>query len=226
VNPRRIPLSRRAWTDADRAVLAALYPEYSAEECANVIGRSVRSVYSQAALMGLKKSLDWIAQRARQGTLKPTHGCRRFQFHKEQTPWNKGISHPTRGRSAETQFKVGRPPSHARNYRPIGSTRISKDGVLERKVSDDQSIAPTRRWVAVHRLVWEEAHGPIPNGYIVAFKPGMRSIDPEHITPSALELITRAESMSRNTIHHYPPEVTAAIRLVNRAQRALENRSE
>jgi len=60
----------------------------------------------------------------------------------------------------------------ARNYVPIGSLRWSKDGYLERKVTDDPSLWPARRWVGEHRLMWEAAHGPIPDGHVVVFLDG------------------------------------------------------
>jgi hypothetical protein len=34
-----------------------------------------------------------------------------------------------------------------------------------------------RNWVAVHRLVWEQAHGPVPPGHIVVFRPGRHTTD-------------------------------------------------
>jgi len=103
---------------------------------------------------------------------------------------------------------------------------MSRDGYLERKVSDDRSIQPARRWVAAHRLVWEAAHGPVPAGHIVRFKPGMHTTVAEQITVDRLELYSRAANMAQNSIHNYPVPVKSLIRAVKRAERALENRSE
>lgn len=92
------------------------------------------------------------------------------QFEKGRTSFNKGRKGwQSGGRSAETQFKKGRPAHEARNYLPIGSTRVSKDGYIQRKVTDDPSLVPARRWVAEHRLLWDAAHGPIPDGHVVVF---------------------------------------------------------
>lgn len=97
------------------------------------------------------------------------------QFEKGHVTFNKGRKGwQAGGRSVETQFKKGRPAHEARNYLPIGSTRVSKDGYIERKVTDDPSIAPARRWVGEHRLLWEAAHGPIPEGHAVVFLDGDR----------------------------------------------------
>lgn len=217
-------MSRHHWTDTDRATLRALYPEFSAAECAAAIGCSVSSVNNQAHALGLRKSREWIARRAAERSARPDHGGRAHQFRPGHATWNKGKTFNSGGRSVETRFKPGRPPSEARNYQPIGAARISKDGYLERKVTDDHPI-PARRWVAEHRLIWEAAHGPIPDGCIVVFKRGMRTTDPAAITADRLELVTRAENMARNTIHNYPAPVKAAMKLLKRAERALEKRT-
>lgn len=215
---------RHHWTDTDRATLRALYPEFSAAECAAAIGCSVSSVNNQVGRLGLRKSREWIARRAAERSARPDHGGRAHQFRPGHATWNKGKSFNSGGRSVETRFKPGRPPSEARNYAPIGAVRISKDGYLERKVTDDHPI-PDRRWVAEHRLVWEAAHGPIPDGCIVVFKRGMHTTVADEITADRLELVTRAENMARNTIHNYPAPVKSLIRAVSRAERALKERS-
>ena len=66
-------------------------------------------------------------------------------------------------------------------------------------------------WVAVHRLVWIEAHGPIPPGYHVHFRPGRKSTKVEEITPDALEIVTQRQSMQRNSLHNLPPELVELI---------------
>ena len=127
-------------------------------------------------------------------------------------------------RSAETRFKKGRPAHEARNYRPIGSLRISKDGYLERKVTDDPSIKPALRWVGMHRLVWESVNGPVPAGHIVAFKPSRRTTDIGSITPESVELITRSELMRRNTVHRLPPEIKEVTMLRGQIRATITKR--
>jgi hypothetical protein len=70
-------------------------------------------------------------------------------------PWNRGTrvtcgTHPNWQRA---QFKKGCMSGAAQhNYVPTGLERLSKDGYLERKVTDDHPV-PARRWVGVHRPV-------------------------------------------------------------------------
>jgi hypothetical protein len=199
-------MSRRFWTDAERDQLRTLYPDHSAAECAEAIGRTLRSVIDQVKALGLRKSREWIAERARQRTLESGHGGRRGQFQPGLVPWNKGRSFEAGGRSPATRFRSGQFSGRARElYKPIGTLRINTFGVLERKVTDDHPV-PARRWVGEHRLVWEAEHGPIPPRHVVRFLPGMHTTDAAEITVDRLEMISQAENMRRNTIHNWPPE--------------------
>lgn len=147
------------------------------------------------------------------------------RFQPGQAAWNKGLHYQPGGRSEETRFKPGRPASAARNYRPVGSLRLSRDGCLERKVTDDPSVVPAKRWVGVHRLVWSAAHGPVPDGHAVAFLPGRRTTIEAEITLDALELVTRQELMQRNTYHNYGPEIAKAIQLRGAINRQINKRA-
>lgn len=146
------------------------------------------------------------------------------RFQPGQPPANKGLRRPgwAPGRMASTQFKKGQMAGAAqRNYQPIGTERISKDGYLERKVTDDHPV-PARRWVGVHRLVWEAANGPIPPGHAVAFREGKRTAVAEEITVDRLELVSRVELMRRNSYHNnYPKEVAQLIQLKGALNRKI-----
>lgn len=117
----------------------------------------------------------------------------------------------------DTQFKKGQ---HPHTWRPIGAERYSKEGYLQRKVSD--TGYPPRDWVAVHNLLWIEKQGPIPAGHAVAFKDG----DKTHIAEENLELISRAELMRRNTIHRYPEELRDTIMLLGAVKRKVRENAE
>lgn len=190
------------WTLSDTQALERLYPDTSNDVLGRVFGRQAKAVALKARAMGLKKSEQFMASSA--GRIKPG-----------QTPWNKGVKGSTGTQEAcrATQFKPGRAPQDAPNYRPVGSLRITKDGYLEQKVTDDQGIYPARRWVAFHRIVWERENGHVPHGHIVVFRPGMLTTDPEMVTVDRLECITRSENMLRNTYHRYGKEVAQLIQL-------------
>lgn len=190
------------WTPSEQAYLREHYANTPNELLGSVLNRAPRNVAQKARKMGLSKSAQYMAE----------HGGR---FQAGLQPWNKGVPGSTGTQEAcrSTQFKPGRPAELSANYRPIGSVRVAKGGYLEQKVTDDRSLYPARRWVPVHRLVWEREVGPIPPGHIVVFKPGMLTTDLEQITPDRLECISRAENMARNTVHRYGKDIAQLIQL-------------
>lgn len=220
---------RKPWQDWEIELLRWGYADSLTSDMALALGREEYSVARKANGMGLHKSdahRARLADDARAALLAPGHGGRDHQFKAGQAPANKGVRRPgwSSGRMAETMFRAGRAPELARNYRPIGSLRISGCGQLERKVTDDQSLVPARRWVAETRLVWEAAHGPIPPGHVIAFRPGRETTDPALITADSIECITRSELAARNSIHQLPPELAEVARLRGALTRAINKR--
>lgn len=209
-------MAQRKWLAWELQFLRECYAEHSNPVLATVLGRTVGQVASRALQLGLKKS---AAQRSRDANGKDS------RFQKGIVPWNKGLHNVAGGRSAETRFKKGNRPS---TWVPVGSYRVRRDpaalAYLERKVND--LPGPNHvRWHPVHRLVWEEANGPVPAGHIVVFKRGCYSIKLEEITLDRIELITRRELMARNTIHHMPPALADVARLRGRLTRAINDRA-
>ena len=204
------------WTAEAIETLRRMYPDHSAAAIGKVLGRAPGSIYYKATKLGLEKSADFMASvssgRIMRGKKSPA--MQATQFKPGLTPWNKGKPgvtglHPN---CRPTQFKAGRSPEESRNYVPIGSLRINADGYLERKTTDDRGLMPARRWTAVHRLVWEAAHGPLAKGLIVVFK-GPRTAVLEHITVDRLECITRAENARRNHPKNRSPEYARLVQL-------------
>lgn len=209
------------------------YPHEATEVLAAHFGVTEKRVYAKAKQLGLKKSADYLAS-ANSGRIQKGRRDPRMmatQFKRGQKAWNEGMKGicGTHENCRRTQFKAGRLASEAANYQPIGSERLSKDGYLVRKVTDDPSIAPARRWMGVHRLVWEAANGPVPDHHVVCFLPGRRTAEAEKITLDALELVSRAELARRNHPRSRNPELAKLVQLkgaitrqVNRIAREVQ----
>lgn len=220
-------MKRRQWTQLEVEQLRELYPHYPTEHVlAVVFKRTPRQLYAKAGQLGLAKSPEYLASPWAQRLRKGTNRGGSTRFKPGQVPANKGLRRPgwAPGRMAETQFKKGERRGRANNiWRPVGSERISKDGYLERKVSEDRPFQ--RRWKAVHRIVWEEHHGPIPKGHAVVFRAGQQTTDPHRINVDGLELVTRGELMRRNSYHtNYPKPVRELIQLRAALNRKIRNR--
>ena len=220
-------MSTRSWLDHELATLRTLYPHQRTADIAALLGIGITLVYRRASMLGLRKSAAFQATDKSGRILVGGVLSQKTQFVPGQKPWNTGKRFIAGGRSADTQFKKGSMGGAAQhNYVPIGTLRVSKDGYLERKFTDNPALVPARRWVGVHRLVWEAANGPIPAGWVVRFKPGQRTSTLADITADRLECIDRAENARRNHPNSYNPEFAKLVQLkgaitrqVNRIQK-------
>jgi hypothetical protein len=201
------------WTSDEVRFLCEHYAEMPNSIIASTLDRSIPGVMRKAFNLGLKKSATFMKAN-NVGVFKAGHAT-----------WNKGMNYHAGGRSQESQFKPGQINGRAAMLaRPVGSYTINSEGQLEQKVSD-ASGPRNLRWRPVHRLVWERANGAVPAGHAVTFKPGCHSTDPERITLDALELVTRAELMRRNTVHRYGPEIARIAQLRGAINRQINQRT-
>ncbi|MFN4360499.1 MAG: HNH endonuclease [Hylemonella sp.] len=222
------------WMASELQLLQEIYPDVPSQDVAALLARPLQSIYRMAKKLGVEKSEAFKASvysgRVLRGKQDPRMVGSRFK--KGLVPWNKGSHFVAGGRSAETRFKKGRPAHEARNYKPIGSLRYEpKDGYLQRKVTDDPKVFPAQRWVGVHRLVWQEQVGPIPEGHMVRFKAGKFTVVLEEITVDRLECISMAENLARNRWQNDPtlkaliPLKSQITRHANRIAREAKERS-
>lgn len=163
------------WTDLLDGCLIVLYSEESNSWLADHFGCSVSAIKNRANKLGLTKE----GGEQTLGRFLPGH-----------KPWNKGKSCPSSGRSMETQFKPGQKP---KNWVPVGSIRLTKDGFIQRKVTD--TGYPPNDWRSEHVLIWEQHQGQhVPKGHIVRFRDGdRRNFDPENLV-----LVSHGENLVIN----------------------------
>jgi len=220
---RNIAKPRQPWSEADIELLRRNYATSATADLATALGRPITRIMAKASSLGLRKDPAAHAEACRQRMADPNHPGRQHQFKPGTPPANKGIKHRpgwAPGRMAAGQFKAGNKPH---TWLPVGTLRV-KDGYLERKVTDLPG-SPSNRWHGMHRIVWEAANGPTPDGHVVVFKPGRFSTELAQITLDAVELISRAELMARNTRHNYSPEINELIGLRAQITRAVNTRA-
>lgn len=199
---------RMAWTPEENAYLVEHYPNSTPDVLEAHLHRSRSSIYQRATALGLKKSDVYFATAAAGRFCKGTPPNAATVFKPGHTPWNRGLRGWRQVGSEKTWFKPGHQSPKAE---PIGAIRISRDGLVQRKISNTPG-SNSKRWRSVHELVWIEANGPVPAGHIVIFKPGMKTTDPERITLDKVECITRAEN-ARRTNDRRDPEMTRLYQL-------------
>lgn len=211
---------RRGWTDEENAYLRQHYADTTPEALEARLGRSRSSIYQHATVMGLKKSAEYFRTEVAGRFVKNgRHNGHRFA--PGFVPWNKGKKGWVAKGTEATRFKPGAKPVQTM---PVGSYRLNSDGHLQRKIGEEPG-ANHKRWRNVAELVWIEAHGPLPPGHIVVFKPGMRTAVLEEITLDKVECISRAENARRNHARTDPELIKlyqlkgAITRQVNRITR-------
>lgn len=156
-------LDEQAWLEKNRLLPISEYH-------AGFVAQFGRADVAAVNLHSRRKRMGWSTGRT---------GC----FEKGAVPHNKGIPcapgtggrHPNARRS---QFKAGQEP-HNTHY--LGHERVSKDGYVEISVAEtNPHTGYERRYVLKHRWVWEQANGPLPEGYALKCLGDRLNTDPSN----------------------------------------------
>jgi hypothetical protein len=101
-----------------------------------------------------------------------------------------------------TQFKKGQVSGSAlARRREVGYERVNADGYVEVKVHDGLQSRPNRNFRPKHHVVYEQAHGPIPDGCNIVFADGdKRNFDPDNLV--AVPRATWATISRKHLEHH------------------------
>jgi hypothetical protein len=132
------------------------------------------------------------------------------------------------GNGMDNRYGYGRKPNdHAFNSYQIGMELIFSDGYTYVKIyswkDGDPLSKNSEKWRKKHLLIWEKAHGPIPQGHVIIFADGNKS----NTDPDNLLLVSRSEQIIMN---HYglissDPEITKTGLLVARLKLLASKRA-
>lgn len=117
-------------------------------------------------------------------------------------------------RTKRTRFHKGNLPKNTYNENNIIVTRKNAKGTEYYFIKLGHG-----KWLHLHVHLWKMSFGDIPKGNIIRFKDS----NPMNCTIDNLEMITRAEQMLLNTIHNYPEEIKASIRLISKLNKTIRN---
>ena len=167
----------RMWPPEKVAWFCAFVPGHSESEISAEHERMFGTPLSEAQIGNAKAKL---------GVRSGTHGGR---FEKGHTPHNKGKTWADYGapeghaRSRETCFRAGNLSGYAAQHeQPVGAERVNRDGYVEVKVAEDPQAKPNKNFRMKHHVVYEQAHGPIPDGCNIVFADrDRRNFDPANL---------------------------------------------
>jgi len=192
------------WNEAQIALLHQHYPTSRAEDLKKIIGKSIKSIYAKANVLGIKKDPAYKSDMIRWADKN------RSVFQKGNIPFNKGkkwseyMSPEGREILKATQFKKGN-INHKNTFDGNVTIRRDSKGYYYKQIRLSKSV-----WQKYHQYIWEQVNGKIPDGMLVVFK----DKDTMNCNIENLELISRKENMERNTIHRYPKELITTIKLL------------
>lgn len=162
-------------TDEQVDQMIAVIPGRSSEEISKIMLEKYGVKISPSQVRGWKKNHkapSGYDARFRPGNASPTKGKKRTEF----------LSPEMIARIQKTQFKKGNVP---KNRREVGEIIERSDGYLWIKTQDWHQ---NDNWQQYHRWLWEQVHGPIPEGFRVYFLDG----DRRNCKIENLELVSEA----------------------------------
>ena len=135
------------------------------------------------------------------------------QFQKGCIPWNKGTKGLQLG-GKKTQFKKGHVPA---SRKPIGTEVWSED-----KQTYYIKIANPDVWVKKKRYLWEQAHGPIPEGHVIICKDN----DPRNVTLDNLLCVSHRAmtSVFQRGLRTEYPEINEALHTLAELEMKLKQK--
>lgn len=148
-------------------------------------------------------------------------------YQKGHAPANKGkkleeyVTDPERvadikRRIAGTQFKKGHSPQ---NELPVGAIVVNDNGYKLRKKQMEGTL--WERWEFLHRALWVEHNGPIPEGMLVTFRDGNKA----NCDLDNLMLVTRGENatLTKLELRSEDPDLTETGLNLIRLKRAAKD---
>lgn len=142
-------------------------------------------------------------------------------FEAGAVPWNKGREMEWNPGSARTQFKRGQEPHNARG-KGVGHERVNVYGYVEICVAETNPFTGfERRYVAKHRWLWEQLHGPLPDGQVLKCLDGNKlNTDPSNWEAIPRALLPRLNGWWNTAFDTAEPELKPAMMAIAKLEHA------
>jgi hypothetical protein len=193
-----MPGVRLSFTKAQIRFLKKYYMQYSLSDLTVQLNKK----------FGIQKSIKQVRGFTRNHRIRSGRtGC----FEKGHIPANKGTKGLMHGSC--TSFKKGNIPANTKHLgaeRKDNRTDPAKTNYIWVKVSERNPYtgAPTR-YRQKHVVIWEQEHGPVPEGMSVTFRDG----NEDNFSNENLMLVSRAELLRLNKYHYkdLPAEIKPSL---------------
>lgn len=187
----------RTWTIEQEQIVKDLFSDTETKVIAEILGKTTSSVLCKSYQLKLKRSDAFlVAQKKMFADTLRREGAK-TRYKKGNIPHSKGkkreefMTAEGIEKVKATEFKKNRVPH---NWVPIGFERISKDGYIEIKFTDNYGMDSAKNFDFKHRLIWIEKNGPIPFGMNVGFLDG----DKRNFAIENLVLMNKAENLMKS----------------------------
>ena len=226
------------WTQEQIQALIKLYTDHTAAEIGTILGHPERAVANKAWKLGLRKDKQWRIERLSRNYFKPGQPAPNKgktwndMFTPEQQEkirqnlFKPGQPAPNKGKTwndmftPEQQEKIRqnlfKPGSRPHKLKPVGYEMKNKNGYWMVKVEDPNVFK------LKHRVLWEQHHGPIPEGITIAFADGNK----DNITIENLIAETKLDRFSRCCSMHttMPPQLRELYILKGQLKRQINKK--
>jgi hypothetical protein len=145
------------------------------------------------------------------------------RFNKGAVPWSRGKKIGNNPGSARTQFKKGDKPHNAK---PFGYEHVRTDGYVEISVAQTNPYTGSSRWmIRKHVWLWEQQHGPVPEGMALKCKGDRRNADPSNWELVPVGLLPRLNAKSGRNYDKAPSELKPTIMAVAKLEHRLAQKT-
>lgn len=196
-------MSYHFWTEAEIEYLRGHYADTPLREIQRHCPHGAGGIQAKAKMLGLKKSDEFRSEIGRRTARLPQSQAHRFR--KGQEPPNKGrrqedyLGAAALARCREKRWSRD---NHPDSSAPVGYERFWQgDQTWYVKVAEGQRMVPKHRWL------WEQAHGPVPEGHVLVFLDG----DRRNCVLENLECVTRSEAARRLNARMTPEQRQARL---------------
>lgn len=206
-------MKRRIFSPKERALIEELYPSTPTAQIAEMLNCNLMSIYHYANYRKISKTEEFLSSDASGRISKTNDIGKNTRFVKGKVSSNKGKKMPAEvyEKAKATMFKKGNKPHNTKF-----------DGYLSvRKYNDGKSYIYIRvaegKFELLHRFMWEQINGKIPEGYKVVFKDGNQA----NVCIENLELVSNSDLMLRNSIQNYPDDIKFTIRALTKLKKTI-----